>query len=195
MGKIKYIDKVRQFFKKTPVVSIDSIKKLVTYKGYAYLMIKNMLDKGEIKRVTKGHYTVYDDPELAVFCFKPAYLGLQDALSIHNLWEQETNPVIITSKKIKQGVRNVFGANVLIRRILPKYLFGFDYIKQGDFYVPVSDIEKTAIDMVYYKEKIDKELLKELKKRIDAKKLKDYLKKYPAKIRKRVLSGLDNTDD
>ena len=81
-------------------------------------------------------------------------------------------------------------SNVLIRNIDKKYFFGFDYYKDGDFYIPYSDIEKTFIDMIYYKLYMDAELLKEFKKRIDKKKLIEYLKSYPKNIQKRVKSKL-----
>ena len=191
MGKIKYIDKVRKFFRESPVVSINSLKKFINKKNkdYIYLLINNLIKKGEIKRITKGYYTIHEDPSLTVFCFKPSYLGLQNALSFHNLWEQETNPVILTTTKIKKSIRRVFNRNVIIRRISPKYLFGFDYYKEGDFYFPVSDIEKTFIDLIYFKQNIDEEVLEDFKERIDKKKLEGYLKKYPKKFRGRVLGG------
>ena len=141
---------------------------------------------GKIKRLAKGCYTAHEDTSLAVFCFKPAYLGLQDALSIHNLWEQERIPVIITVRKVRNDIRSISGANALIRRIDKKYFFGYAYIKQGDFYFPVSDVEKTFIDMVYYNENISNELVASIKKRIDRKKLKSYLKRYPGMILKRI---------
>ena len=141
---------------------------------------------GKIKRLAKGCYTAHEDTSLAVFCFKPAYLGLQDALSIHNLWEQETIPVIITAGKARNGIRTASGANIMIRRIDKKYFFGYDYLKQGDFYFPVSNIEKTFIDMVYCNEGISDETVAMIKKRIDRKKLKSYLKRYPGIILKRI---------
>lgn len=192
MGKIKYINKIREFFKETPVVSINSLKKFLSKgKGdYIYLIVNNLIKRQEIRKITRGFYTIHEDPSLIVFCFKPSYLGLQDALSIHNLWEQETNPVIITVKRARQGIRKVFGNNALIRRIFSKYFFGIEYIKQGDFYFPVSDIEKTFIDLIYFKQNIDKNLLKSFKKRIDIKKLKNYLKKYPKRIKIKVLNKL-----
>ena len=188
MGKIKYIDKIREFFKESPVVSINSLKKFINKKNkdYIYLVINNLLKKREIKKITRGFYTIHEDPSLTVFCFKPAYLGLQDALSFHNLWEQETNPIIITVKKVRQGVRKVFENNIVIRRISSKYFFGFEYVKYGDFYFPYSDIEKTFIDLAYFRQNIDKEVLKNFKKRINKKKLKGYLKKYPKRFRKKV---------
>src|SRR3989344_8376034 len=143
MGKIKYINNIRKFFKESPVVDIESLKKFITKKNkdYIYLLINNLLKKKEIRKITKGFYSIYEDPSLIVFCFKPAYLGLQNALSFHNLWEQETNPVVITTNHIRNGSRKVFGRNAFLKRVPGKYLFGSEYYKDGDFYFPYSDIE------------------------------------------------------
>lgn len=194
MGKIKYINEIREFFKKSPVVDIESLKKFITKKNknYIYLLINNLLKKKEIRKITKGFYSVYEDPSLIVFCFKPAYLGLQNAMSFHNLWEQETNPVVVTTRNLRKGVRKVFDRNVVIRKIDKKYFFGFDYCKDGDFYFPYSDIERTFIDMIYFKQPLDEEIIKNFKEKINRKKLKGYLKKYPKRFRKRVEKIIKN---
>lgn len=190
MGKEKYQKKIEELFKKSFVVNIDSIKRIIrktkNIKQYTKQLIRNLVLKGKIKRLTKGYYTIHDDPSLGVFCFKPSYLGLQDAISFHNLWEQETTPIIITTRKIRPGIRKIIGMNVLIRRIDKKYFFGFDHFPQGNFYLPYSDIEKTFIDMVYFKEKLSKEAIKNLRKKINRKKLDSYLKIYPKRFRKRI---------
>lgn len=191
MGKVKYIREIEEFFKKSLVVDINSLKNFIRkHRGnekYIYLLISNMLKRGKIKRLTKGYYTIHEDPTLAVFCFKPAYIGLQNALSIYDLWEQETIPVIITTRKVRQGLRNIFGNNVLIKRISKKYFFGFEYIEYSSFFIPISDVEKTFIDMIYFKQKLDKELIKNFKKRINKKKLEGYLNRYPIKQHKRLI--------
>jgi len=191
MGKEKYQKSIEELFKKSLIVNYRSIEKIVRQNKeanqYAKQMVRNLLAKGKIRRLAKGFYTSRNDPSLVVFCFKPAYLGLQDALSFHNLWEQETIPVVITTKKVRLGIRKVFGMNVLIRHIDKKYFFGYDYIKQDGFYLPYSCIEKTIIDMVYFREKINKELSKEIKKRVDFKRLSSYMNKYPGNIKKSVL--------
>ncbi|MBU3957694.1 MAG: hypothetical protein KKB25_01325 [Nanoarchaeota archaeon] len=187
------IKKIREFFGKTPVVDIRSVKMLVGGSGYAYLIINNLLKRGEIKRIAKGYYSIHDDPVLAAYCFKPCYIGLEEAMSFHGIWEQETNVILITTKKIRRGTRKIFGTNAMIRNILPKYFFGFDYFKYGDFVVPISDVEKTFIDMVYFRQigkGFDRKILGEFRKRIDSKKLNSYLKKYPAKFGRRVLAVL-----
>ena len=193
MGKIKYINEIRSFFKQSPVVDIESLKKFIVKnnKDYVYLLVYNLLKKNEIRKITRGFYSIYEDPSLIVFCFKPAYLGLQNALSFHNLWEQETNPVVITTRNLRKGIRKVFDRNVLIRRIDKKYIFGFEYYKDGDFYFPYSDIEKTFIDMVYFKQPLDKELIMEFKKKIGKKKLNAYLKRYPKRFREKIKAMLE----
>ena len=100
MGKEKYQDKIINLFEKSPVVDYSSIKRIINNPEYAKQLIRNLVLKKKIKKLTKGFYTKHDEPSLIVFCFKPSYLGLQDSLSMHNLWEQETIPVVITSKKI-----------------------------------------------------------------------------------------------
>src|SRR3989338_9917261 len=190
MGKEKYQKEIRNLFEKSPVVDANSISRIIkNKKQYDKQLIRNLILKGKIKKLTKGCYTMHDDPSLAVFCFN-GYLGLQDSLSFHNLWEQETIPVIITPRKVRQGMRKILGMNVLIKRIDKKYFFGFDYYQQGKFYIPCSDIEKTFIDMIYFKEKLNKDLLKNFKKKIKKKKKKEYLKKYPKKIKTKILNNL-----
>lgn len=190
MAKEKYLKSVEGLFKKSPIVSYSSIERIIKgSKGnslYARQLVRQLILKKKIKKLAKGCYTSRDDSQLIIFCLKPAYFGLQDALSFHGSWEQETVPIIITVRKVRQGLRKVLGMNVLIRRLDKRYLFGFSHIQQGEIYYPYSDLEKTLIDMVYFKEKLDAETIKNIVKRIDVNKLKKYLKKYSVKIQRRV---------
>ena len=191
MGKSKYIAEIENFIKKSPVVNAKSIIRIINSKKrtkqYQKLLLKRLVDSGKIKRITKGYYTIHDNVLLTVFCFTPAYLGLQEALSFHNLWEQETIPVIITPKKVRQGIRRVFNTNVMIRRIDRRYFLGIEYKKEGNFYFPYSDLEKTFIDMVYFNQLINKETISNIKRLYDRKKLLRYLKMYPKRFKDRVL--------
>jgi predicted transcriptional regulator of viral defense system len=146
----KYAKLVREHFKGQPVFSLSSLRVFLAKKGpsknYSNLLVHNLLRRGEIQRIAKGVYSFQSDASVAGFAFSPFYYGLQEALSLRNLWEQETNPVIITPKKVRPGVRRIMGSNVLVRRIKRKMFFGFDLIKHYDFWIPVSDAEKTIID-------------------------------------------------
>lgn len=189
MGKKIHLNKVEKMFEKSSVVDFKSIARVVgtSKKGnYAKLLVSNLLKKGKIKKVGKGMYTQYSESSLAVFAFTPSYLGLQSSLSFHGLWEQETIPVILTTKKARIGIRKIMDSNVLIRKIDRKFFFGFEYVKEGNFYLPYSNIEKTFIDMIIFNQKIDKETLHQLRKRINKKKLFEYLRRYSSKTQKIV---------
>jgi len=192
MGKVKYLDKIRELLKKSPVVDINSLKRVMEKKDkkYIHLLINNLLKKKEIKQITKGYYSLEENSNLLLFTLKPAYLGLQDAMSFYGIWEQETVPVIVTTRNVRTGIRQVFGANALIRKINKKYFFGLDYFQENNYALPYSDIEKTFIDMVHFKQPLDKEAIKEFKKQIDKAKLKEYLQVYPNKTKKRILKLL-----
>ena len=187
--KGKYIDKVREYLRKTPIANMNSISALLPNRNYAYVVVDHLLKRGEMWRITRGYYTVHEEPSLLVYCLKPAYLGLQDAMSFHDLWEQETNPIIITARKVRTGVREVLGQNVWVRRISPKYLFGYDYLTSGEFLFPVSDVEKTLIDMVYFGE-MKEDTVKRFRGEIDRKKMERYLKKYGRRFRGKILEIL-----
>ena len=189
MVEMKQTDKIQEYAKRTPVFGVKSVIKLAGSREYAYVLLNRLVRSGEASRITRGYYTVHKDPSLIVYCLKPAYLGLQDAMSFHNLWEQETAPIILTARKARPGARKVLGSNVIIRRISPKHFFGYEHIRQGDLLLPVSDIEKTFIDMVYFRE-IRKDMLPAFKERIEREKLAGYIKKYDKRFANRTLSLL-----
>lgn len=186
MGKAKYQERIAELLRKSPVVKFSSLARIVGKKGYAKQLARNLLKKKKIFQLAKGCYTPQQEASLIVFCLQPAYLGLQDALSFHNLWEQETIPVVITAAKVRIGIRKVMGMNVLVRKISKKYLFGYEYYQQGELYLPYSDVEKTLLDLVYFGEKTNPDTLKEICRRIDHEKMKSYLKKYPRAFQKKV---------
>jgi len=186
MGKIVHLSKIREFLKSTPIFRAKDIELIVKNRGYSSLILHKLAKRGEIKRVVKGWYSLHEDPVVSVFCFRPAYIGLQEALSLHEIWEQETNVVIVTARKVRAGIRNILNSNVILHRINQKYFFGFDLLKYGDFFIPVSDVEKTLIDLVYFNEIPGKDVLREIKKNVNKRKLGAYLARYPPKFRKKV---------
>ena len=190
MEKKKHLDKVKLLFEKSPVVEYKSVKNIVG-SNYAKLLINNLLKEKKIYKIGKGIYTKHNENSLAVYSFKPSYLGLQSALSYYGLWEQETIPVILTTKKVRVGLRDFNGSNVLVRNIDKKFFFGYNYVKDGSFYYPYSDLEKTLIDLVVFNKKLDKEVIKKFKKKIDMNKLKKYLSRYNIKFRKKVENILE----
>lgn len=181
---------MQEYLSKSPVIHSSSLKRLIQSqkKGTQYhkQVIHNLVRKGVLRKLAQGCYSLHSEASLAVLCFTPAYLGLEDALSHHGMWEQETIPLIITTRKVRQGMRKFEGTNYQVRRIDKKYYFGIEYYQIGEFYLPYSDKEKTFLDVLYFKLKFTLEELQEMLKGLDKKKLKDYLLKYPERMRRRV---------
>jgi len=104
---MKYTHEVREHFKAVPAFTISDIKVFLGKKGisesYLRLLVHNLLKKGEIKRISRGIYSFRSETQVVGFGFRPFYYGLQDALSLRNLWEQETNPVVITRGRYGLG--------------------------------------------------------------------------------------------
>jgi predicted transcriptional regulator of viral defense system len=63
--------------------------------------MSNLIKEKKIHKITNGKYTFQEEIMCVGFAFSPFYYGLQEALSLHNLHEQETNAIIITTNKIK----------------------------------------------------------------------------------------------
>ncbi len=59
-------------------------------------------------------------------------------------------------------------------------------MKINDFYLPISNVEKTFIDLIYFKE-WRKEYEKFFKKKLNFKILRDYAREYPAKIKEKII--------
>jgi predicted transcriptional regulator of viral defense system len=193
---MKYIGYVREHFSDPgfPVVKLSDLRTALKSKNIsdAYLkrLVNYMMHSGELKRITKGTYTLHDDITVVGFAFQPFYYGLENALTIKKLWEQGTNPIVVTTKMARTGIREFENANYLIQRIPRNLFFGVELVKYYDFWISVSDIEKTLIDFVYFKHYLREDVVKGMREKLDKQRLKDYLIKYPPQIRKNVLGVL-----
>jgi len=63
-------------------------------------------------------------------------------------------------------------------------------MQYNGFWVPVSDLEKTLIDMVYFKIGIRNELKPSILKALDRKKLKSYLEHYDKRVNAKIRAEL-----
>lgn len=188
-----YTKQVQKAFSSQPSFTIADVRRLFPKASHPYisLMLHNLENRGEIHRISRGAYSYSEDSVVAGFAFRPFYLGLQDAMSIHGIWEQETNPVVVTPRKVRGGLRKYAGGNYVVRRISRKLFFGYETMKYSGFFVPVSTIEKTLIDLVHYRQFIPPDALIEFRKRVKKKELRELLKKCPKGLGKRVLAALN----
>lgn len=189
---MKYISDLRKKFSGNdfPVFKVSDVKLLFESKGiendYIYLMLHNLESKGEIKRITTGIYTFHDDVAVVGFAFYPFYYGLESALSIHGISEQGTNLVVMTPRNLRMGVRAFEGRNYRILRIKKEQMFGYSTLNYSNFWIQVSDVEKTLIDMIYFKDHIREEIMPKIIERIDRRKIDKYLKAYDKEFAAKV---------
>jgi len=171
-----------------PIFTTKDLSKLIPNKSNEEIntYIKYLIKKKRLFRITKGVYSLHKEPIVYGFAFRPFYYGLQNALTIHKIWDQATNPVVITTKKIRIETKNILGSKFIVHRIKPKYLFGYELKNVDGFNVPVSDIEKTFIDFIHFKNNLDNNTIKSIIKKINKTKLKEYLKIYPIQTRMKI---------
>ena len=192
---MKYMKDFVAHFSKRHIFSIRDCKIFLKQRkismSYLHFLIHYLLKSGKLKRITRGVYT-FSDNQLAIgFAFPPFYYGLQEALSLHGVWEQETSVVIGAARKARQGVRNVMGANVVVRRIDKKMLFGFEMMNHYGIWIPVSTIEKTLIDLAYFNENVPADTLRTIKQKLKKSVLDGYLKRTTPYIKKKILRYLN----
>lgn len=187
---MKYVKLFLEEFKKTPIFTAIDIEKFLVSKGstknYSKIFIKLMVVGGRAYKVSKGFYTLYNNSEVAGFPYSPFYYGLSFALTKHGLWKQQANPYVITTKNVRRGVRRVLGSNITVSKISKDMFFGYRYVKGANFYYPVSDVEKTFIDLVYFRYGVDDQVYENIAKKVDKKKMLLYLKACAPRVKKGV---------
>lgn len=153
-------------------------------------MLSHMKRTKRIFSVVKGAYSTRVDERVSGFAFQPFYYGMLYALSIRELWTQNSRPEIITLRKVRHKSRPAFGGDVRItlHHSRPKYFFGFDMVKLGDMSVPVSDPEKTLIDLFFYKTRLPLQEYEGVLKAVSTRKLESYLKAYDGHTKAAVMN-------
>jgi hypothetical protein len=144
-------------------------------------IIAYMKSSGKLYTVRKGAYAFKKDSMVAGFAYSPFYYGLLSALTIRELWTQNSRPDIITIRKVRASSIHIFGdikETVFVHHMPAKYFFGFGIVKYGTLEVPVSEPEKTLIDLFYYRVKVADSRLQRATKEDKQKKSPQYLERY-----------------
>ncbi len=181
MVLLKYIISFLAEFKKSPTFEMKDVSRFLRYHGstgaYAKIFISHMVKGGKVHKLTKGFYTVYGNIETVGFPFYPFYYGLGFALTCHKLWKQQANPYVLTVRNVRRGSRKALGLNYNVSKISKGMFFGYYYVKGKDFYYPVSDIEKTLIDCIYYGLNLEDYVYENIFGQLDNGKMQSYLKR------------------
>lgn len=154
--------------------------------GYARRFLNNLVRSGKIYKIKRNYYTCHDSPYTVGFAYAPFYYGLGTALNIHNLSEQQSQPTVISATKSMPQVQLFRNSKIFIHRISARMVFGVISVAFEGFEIPVSDIEKTLIDLVYFRYGVDDYVYENLAAGIDREKLNEYLDMCPGRTRKSV---------
>ena len=183
---MKYVHEFLKHFSKVPAFSAKDAEQFLIYIGsgkkYPKRFIQNMRAGNRIFKLAKGMYTTLNNSEVIGFAFSPFYYGLTYALSYYNVWEERANPVIVTTKTVRSGMRKAMGTNISVFRIPKTMFFGYNIVKGEAVYYPISDLEKTFIDLVYFGISLREDTLNRLVARLDRKKLREYLLRSPKRL-------------
>jgi predicted transcriptional regulator of viral defense system len=153
--------------------------------------ISYLKSRGRIFTLRKGVYTVREDSAVSGFGFSPFYYGLLYALTIRELWTQNAEPEIITLKKVRRSRITLFGRKDMhasLHHSQPKHFFGFEILSHGGMKVPVSDPEKTLIDLFYYNIRLPIQSYGPLLLLVNKKKVMSYLERYDNHTRMTVIN-------
>ena len=162
------------------------LEQLGATEGYTKRFLGNLAKGGRIRRVKRNYYTCHSNPYVVGFAFSPFYYGLSTALGMYGISEQQSQPVVITATTAIPRTLIFNGKKVFIRRIDEKMFFGVSTAMVDLFEVPVSDVEKTLIDMVYFRYKTEDYAYERLVKMCDSRRLDRYSRSYAQKFRKSV---------
>ncbi len=144
-------------------------------------ILSYMKSNGRLYTLKKGVYTFKKNDMVSGFAYAPFYYGLLSALTLRELWAQNSRPEIMTIKKVRSNRTSIFDDPkdvIFVHHIPTRYFFGFDVISYGAMRLPVSDPEKTLIDLFYYKVKLPIQNYDGLLRSIDVKNINRYLKVY-----------------
>ena len=144
---------------------------------------------GKIVTLARGTYTYNKDDLVVGFGYSPFYFGLLYAMSLRGFWTVESRPELITVRTVRgtrvQTVNNEIAVSV--HHISGNRFFGYDFVRYGKFKVPVSDTEKTLIDLFYFRVKLPIQNYSILLKSLKIRKLRKYLSRFDPKTKTAVL--------
>ena len=150
--------------------------------------LSRMAKRKRIYPIIKGVFSLERRDDIVGFAFTPFYYGGLAALMIRDMIDDQVRMEIMTTRRVKKSLVKVYnGISMVVVHHLPKkYYFGFNDMRYGNIEVPVSDPEKTLIDLFYYKERLSLQDYAEVLKSVKIGTLRKYLKLYDKRTKKMV---------
>lgn len=147
------------------IISIEELKKL----GYTHYKINKLVDEGSLIKLNKKNYENTDFEGIdSDFYFVQAYVPtgvvcLLSAAVFYNLTTYRPDFIdVAISRKKKISTLPAWPSIKLYYFNEERYQTGIQVIKEGKNEFRIYDIEKTVVDIIYYRNKIGIEETKEI---------------------------------
>ncbi len=129
-----------------PVFTMADLSRLLgSSDDYTKTYANRLEQKGRIKRIKRGSYTLYDDPLLvASYLYPPSYISLWAALRFYDATEQLPNSIDVAIPYPARRPIRFQGST--INFFTTKHLFGYSKRSYHGFQIMVADMEKVLVD-------------------------------------------------
>lgn len=147
------------------IFSVDELKAA----GFSYYKINQLVEKGTLLKLNKKYYenTSYQGEE-SDFCYVPAYapkgvVCLMSAASYYNLTTYRPESVDVAIQR-KSKISTIPDWPVLSVYYYAddRFEMGVETVKKGKNQFKIYDVEKTVVDIVFFREKVEIEEMKEI---------------------------------
>lgn len=147
------------------ILSVDELKNA----GFSYYKINQMVDEGTLEKLNKKYYEnrLYLGEE-SDFYYVPAYtqsgvVCLMSAATYYNLTTYRTDSIdVAIPRKAKISTIPDWPIFSIYYYADKRYEFGIETVYEGKNHFKIYDIEKTVVDIVFFREKIGVEETKEI---------------------------------
>lgn len=187
-------NELSSYFKSWPTFRIEDAflflrKRHRLSKKTLQVTLSRMAKSARLYRVSKGVFSFTKSAEVAGFAYAPFYYGGLSALMIRDLIDDQVRMEVMTTRAVRRNSSTAFGEiEILLHHLSREHYFGFDEVVYGNYAVPVSNPEKTLIDLFHYKIRLPLQEYGRLLRAVDAKKLDRYLRAYGSRTSTAVLS-------
>ena len=116
---------------------------------YCHLIISRLKKEGLIFAITKGKYTVHEDPLIySSHIYVPSYISYWSGLRYHDMTTQLPKDIFIA---VPESKRPITINNKRLIFVKTKHFFGYEKTKYKGLSIYVADKEKSIIDSFFAK--------------------------------------------
>ena len=167
-----------EFVGRMPVFTTKQVAAAIGDMNYSKVSLSKLVNKGSIRRLKRGYYTVHDDPVIyASHIYHPSYISLWYAFQHYGTTTQLPVKIEVMARR-NESVEK-------IELIKTKALWGYKPVNYNGHKIFMADLEKAIIDAIDT-ERVPVDEVRNAIKTCDIAKLEKYALKMPSSTIKKV---------